>query len=223
MAHRVEEKQARRAERLRLEEAAQLAERRQRLMRRTGYGIVGLIAATLVTFAIVRGGSGDAAATHADAAASSGAKVGAKAPDFTLTDAVSGKTVSRQSLAGHKTLLFFSEGVGCEACMVQAADLERAKALSAAGIRLVSISTDTTDQLVQAANQYGIKSPMLADTSTDMSKAYGMLGHGGMEHPTQDGHAFILLDATGKVLFHQAYQEMYVNTKTLMADIKKQT
>jgi hypothetical protein len=52
-----------------------------------------------------------------------------------------------------------------------------------------------------------------------MSAAYGMLGHGGMGHPTQDGHAFMLLDATGKVLWHQAYQTMYVSPSQLISDM----
>ena len=48
---------------------------------------------------------------------------------------------------------------------------------------------------------------------------YGMLGHGGMQHPTQDGHAFTLLGADGKVLWHHAYQDMYVSPGQLMADM----
>ena len=60
---------------------------------------------------------------------------------------------------------------------------------------------------------------MLADPSTSMSAAYGMLGHGGMQHPTQDGHAFMLLDAKGRVLWHQAYSQMYVDPSQLLADM----
>jgi hypothetical protein len=37
-----------------------------------------------------------------------------------------------------------------------------------------------------------------------MSAEYGMLGHGGIGHTTQAGHAFMLLDPNGKVLWHQA-------------------
>jgi hypothetical protein len=56
-----------------------------------------------------------------------------------------------------------------------------------------------------------------------MSAAYGMLGHGGMQHPTQDGHAFMLLGADGKILWHKAYQEMYVSPNQLIADMNART
>ena len=148
-----------------------------------------------------------------------GASVGGPAPAFTLTDVVSNRQVSLGSLGGRKTLLFFSEGVGCQACMVQIADLQKSGALRSAGIRLVSVTTDAPGDLAQAATQYGIRTPLLADSTGAMSAAYGMLGHGGMGHPTQDGHAFMLLDARGRILWHEAYQEMYVPTGRLMSDM----
>lgn len=222
MSHRLEQKQARRDERLALEESAKRAETRRRLMLRAGYGVVGLIAATLITLSITLGGN-EPAATPAKAGSDAGAsaEIGSKAPDFTLTDAVSNKQVALASLAGKKTLLFFSEGVNCQACMVQVADLQHSAKLRKAGIQLVSVSTDDTDVLAQAADEYGIDTPLLSDVSTEMSAAYGMLAHGGMGHPGQDGHAFILLDAAGKVVWHQAYQEMYVETDQLLSDIRK--
>ena len=219
MSHRLDDKQARRAERLRLEEQARHTAARQRLMRRSGYAAVGLVAVALVTFAVL-GGSGGNTAAPADHMASSGSgAVGDRAPAFTLTDVVSNRQVSLSSLAGRKTLMFFSEGVNCQACMVQAADLQKSKTLTAAGIRLVSVTTDPPDQLAQAAAEYGITSMLLADPTTEMSNAYGMLGHGGMGHAVQDGHAFMLLDAKGRVLWHQAYQEMYVKPHQLMKDM----
>lgn len=219
MSHRVDVKQSRREARLRREQERRI-EARQRFMRRAGYGTVGLIATALVTFAVVLGGGKEAPRTSTESATDSGANVGAKAPAFAVTDAVSGRRVTRGSLAGRKTLMFFSEGVSCQACMVQAADLQKSKALMRAGIGLVSVSTDAPGDLAQAARQYGIHTPLLADPTTQMSSAYGMLGHGGMGHPTQDGHAFMLLDADGTVLWHRAYQEMYVEPSRLLADVK---
>lgn len=217
MSHRIEEKQARRAERLRKEEQTRRGQARQRLMRNSGYALVGLIALALVTLAIVNGGGGSAPAKSASD--NSGAVVGDRAPKFDLTDVVSNKQMGLDSLAGKETLLFFSEGVNCQACMVQAADLQKNKALAAAGVQLVSVSTDTPEDLAQAAKDYGITTPLLSDPTTEMSNAYGMLAHGGMEHPTQDGHAFMLLSAKGEVLWHRAYQEMYVEPKQLLRDI----
>jgi peroxiredoxin len=219
MSHRVDNKQARRAERLRREEQARRDERRQRSARRAGYSAVALIAAVLVTVAVVNGGGSGSQSVDQMSASGGGPTAGAIAPAFALTDVVSGKQVTLSSLAGHKALLFFSEGVGCQACMVQAADLQRSKALTAAGIKLVSVTTDSPGDLAQAAGQYGIRTPLLADPTTRMSGAYGMLAHGGMQHPRQDGHAFMLLDPSGRVLWHQAYPQMYVQPRQLLADM----
>ncbi len=224
MSHRQKEKEARRAERLAREESARRSDARRRVMFRAGYGVVGLIAVTLIALSVLLGdgtpATPDAPATPVVASDGSGFEVGSKAPDFTLIDAVAKKEVGLDSLAGGKTLLFFSEGVACQACMVQVADLEKSGVLRKAGIRLLSVSTDNADDLAQAAEEYGIDTPLLADPTTEMSAAYGMLGHGGMGHPNLDGHAFILLDAKGKVLWHRAYQEMYVEPEQLLSDIR---
>ena len=219
MSHRLEQKQSRRAERLRAEQAARA---RERLKRRAGYGAIGLIAATLVSLAVLLGGSDDPgplapAGAERPAAA---ADVGDQAPEFALTDVVSGEQVTAASLQARKTLLFFSEGVNCQPCMVQAADLEKAGALDAQDIQLVSVTTDQPGDLAEAARQYGITTPLLADPTTEMSSAYGMLGHGGMGHPETDGHAFMLLDEAGEIRWHRAYQEMYVKPAQLLRDMK---
>ena len=218
MSHRLGEKEARRAERLRRDEAARRSAAHQRSMRRGGYGVVAAIAVVLVTVALIGGGSG-AGPSAGEPTAGAGVSPGQKAPDFSLVDVVSGRRVGLRSLSGRRTLLFFSEGVSCQACMLQAAELQTSKTLEKAGVRLVSITTDPPNELGQAARQFGITSMMLADPTTQMSSAYGMLGHGGMGHPTQDGHAFVLLDAKGSVVWHQAYPEMYVKPSELLADL----
>lgn len=218
MSHRLEQKQAARAERLAAEEAARKAEKRSKRVRRASYGAVGVIAAALVTLAVALGG-GDPAGPKATSGAT-GPEVGQKAPAFTLPDAQSGKDVSLASLRGKKTMLFFSEGLMCQACMVQIADLEKAGTLEKEGIELLHVSTDTVPELAEGAKQYGINSPLLSDISTEMSFSYGMLGHGGMGHPQTNGHAFMLLDENGKVLWHRAYQEMYVKADQLISDMQ---
>lgn len=189
------------------------------VLRRLGYAGVGLIAVGLIALAIALPSRNGATDTGVGASSAGGPAIGSVAPDFSVTDVVSGGSTTLASLAGHKTLLFFSEGVGCQACMVQAAQLGSNAALSNAGIKLVSITTDAPGQLAQAASEYGIRTPLLADSSATMSSAYGMLGHGGMGHPTQDGHAFMLIDTDGKVLWHRAYQSMYVNPDQLLSDM----
>jgi len=46
------------------------------------------------------------------------------APGFTLTD-TSGTNVSLAGLRGKNVLLYFSEGAGCQACLVQMAQIEK--------------------------------------------------------------------------------------------------
>jgi len=218
MSHRLEQKQAARAERLAAEEAARKADKRSKLVRRASYGAVGVIAAALITLAVTLGGSNPAGPKATSGA--TGPEVGQKAPAFALPDAQSGKDVSLASLRGKKTMLFFSEGLMCQACMVQIADLEKAGTLEKQGIELLHVSTDAVPELAEGAKQYGITTPLLSDISTEMSFAYGMLGHGGMGHPQTNGHAFMLLDENGKVLWHRAYQEMYVKADQLLADMR---
>lgn len=225
MSHRADQKHAAREARLRAEAQAERTEQRQRLMRRAGYGAVGVIAAVLIVLAITLNSGNSAVPANHDAmpghsgTTTAAASPGTKAPNFSLTDVISGKPVTAASLPGRKTMLFFSEGVNCQACMVQAADLGNAGILKKQGIDLVSVTTDQPGELAVAAKQYGIKTPLLADPTTEMSSAYGMLGHGGMEHPSQDGHAFMLVDANGKILWHKAYQEMYVKPQQLLRDM----
>jgi peroxiredoxin len=219
MAHRHEQKEAAREARLQAEVEAQRVARRQKLIRHSGLGAVAAIAAVLVVLAITLGGSGSGAAAAGQTA---GPALGATAPVFTATDVVTGKPVTLASLHGRETMMFFSEGVGCQSCMVQIGDLQKAGDLHKAGIQLVSVTTDQPTDLKAAASQYGITTPLLTDPSTHTA-AYGMLGHGGMQHPTQDGHAFMLLGADGKILWHKAYQEMYVSPSQLMADMNART
>jgi peroxiredoxin Q/BCP len=193
---------------------------RHKLMRWGGIGAVGLIAVALVTVAVVGGGNGASqGADTMSASTARGPALGTIAPNFSLTNVITGKPVTRASLAGHKTLLFFSEGVGCQPCIIQTADLEKSQAFARTGMRLVSVTTDPPTALAQAAGQYRIHTPMLADPTTSMSAAYGMLGHGGMQHPTEDGHAFMLLDAKGRVLWHQPCSQMYIDPSQLLADM----
>jgi peroxiredoxin Q/BCP len=222
MSHRLDEKQARRAERQRHEEQARRAEQSQRWVRRGGYGAVGLIAATLVMLAVVLGGGGGTPAHDMLDSTGGAAGVGATAPDFTLTDVVSNAHVTRDSLAGRKTLLFFSEGVMCQACFEQIKGLERmGDVLERRGIQLVSITPDPAPDLAQAIGQYGVATPMIADDDRDMSRAFNTLGQG--MHGDTPGHAFVLVER-GKVLWQRdywlaPYRTMYVEPKQLLDDI----
>src|SRR5262245_51720006 len=121
MAHRLQQKQAAREARLRAEAEARRKQHQQRLMRHAGIAIVAGIAAVLVVLAVALKGGG----SSATAGTTAGPTGGSRAPAFNLTDVVSGRQVTADALRGHQTLLFFSEGVNCQACMMQIADLQK--------------------------------------------------------------------------------------------------
>lgn len=143
--------------------------------------------------------------------------------DFHERDVATGAPITSSGLRGRKTLLFFSEGVMCQACFVQIRDIEQVgDELGRRGIDLISITPDPPDVLRQAIGQYGIGTPMIADDDRDMSAAFDTLGRG--MHPDTPGHAFVLVDERGAVVWHRDYwlepdRTMYVDPERLLADI----
>lgn len=146
---------------------------------------------------------------------------------FAERDAVDGREISTLTTRGKKTLLFFSEGVMCQACFEQIRDIETVGTeLEKQGIGLVSITPDSDEVLRQAIDQYGIRTPMIADEDRDMSAAFDTLGRG--MHADTPGHAFVLLDETGKVVWQrdywlEPYRTMYVEPEKLLADLPRQS
>jgi peroxiredoxin len=218
MASRKREWEARRVQRLAAEAALERAQHRRHVhnIALSAVGIALAVAGLSVALgALRRSGASDASAGSSP----SPLMIGELAPSFRVRDVVSRRDVTLGALSGHKTLLFFSEGASCQACLVQAADLQSSAALHRSGIRLVSITTDPASVLAEVAAQYRLTTPLLADSDTRMSRAYNMLGRGGMEHPSQDGHAFVLLDGHGKVLWQHPYPQMYVAPQQLLSDM----
>lgn len=156
------------------------------------------------------------------AARGEGLPAGSSVPRFSERDAETGKVITSASVYGRKTLLFFSEGIMCQACFEQIKGLEQFGAeLDKRGIRLVSITPDSPNELRQAISAYGITTPMIADDDRDMSEAFNTLGKG--MHSYTPGHAFALV-SKGKVLWYRDYwlppdQSMYVEPEQLLADI----
>lgn len=147
---------------------------------------------------------------------------GSPVPSFAERDVTTDEPITSASVSRRGTLLFFSEGVMCQACFQQIKRLEQVGAkLRLRGIRLVSVTPDSPGELRQAVSQYGITTPMIADDDRDMSRAFNTLGKG--MHGDTPGHAFVLV-RRGKVLWYRDYwlppsRSMYVDPATLLADI----
>jgi peroxiredoxin Q/BCP len=188
-------------------------------------GVVAVVAASFVLPGVFEKEPASAGAQHAMAtggAPGEGLPAGSAVPAFSERDLLSGQTVSSQSVYGRKTLLFFSEGVMCQACFEQIRGIEQFGAeLRKRGINLISITPDSPADLEQAAGQYGITTPLIADDDRNMSDAFNTLGKG--MHADTPGHAFALIDR-GKVLWYRDYwlppdRTMYVKPAKLLADI----
>ena len=187
--------------------------------------MVAVVAASFVLPGAFSTNASSPGASHAmsmGADQGAGVRVGSSVPAFSKRNVKTDQPISSKSVYGKKTLLFFSEGVMCQACFEQIKGLEKFGAeLHTRGIQLISITPDTPGDLRQAISQYGITTPMIADDDRTMSEAFNTLGQG--MHGATPGHAFALIDK-GKVLWYRDYllpptRSMYVDPQELLADI----
>jgi peroxiredoxin len=185
--------------------------------------VVGVVGASFVTPKLLDAETPSAAPSHAMGGdEGAGLSVGTAVPPFAERDVVTGGAITSESIQRQKTLLFFSEGVMCQACFEQIKGLERmGDVLEKRGIQLISITPDPSADLEQAIDQYGIATPMIADDDRDMSRAFNTLGQG--MHADTPGHAFVLVEA-GKVVWHRDYwlapdRTMYVEPQQVLDDL----
>ena len=150
---------------------------------------------------------------------------GAMAPDFTLRSNMGG-SFDLGAQRGKTVLLFFQEGTGCEACWNQLQAIQsNMSALRRAGIdEVVSITTDPLGALRQAASTYGTTIPVLSDPSLAVSSAYHANDYG-MMGTSEDGHSFVLVGRSGKILWRADFggppnYTMYVPVRNLISDLR---
>lgn len=186
--------------------------------------MVTLVAASFVLPGVFNN-KGMASGAHAMAAGvrmGEGLPAGSLVPRFSERDVVTGQPITSKTLFNQKTLLFFSEGVMCQACFQQIKDIEDIGAeLAQRHIRLVSITPDPSSDLRQVVDQINIRTPMIADSNRNMSEAFNTLGRG--MHGDTPGHAFALI-SHGKVIWYRdywlaPYRTMYVKPAELLKDI----
>jgi len=149
---------------------------------------------------------------------SSGGEVrSGQAPPFTLAS-TDGSNVSLSDFAGRDVLLYFNEGVGCDACFYQTVELEkRAADLDAAGITVLPVVMNPLDQVRSELVRFGITTPYLIDADGRVSRDYGVMGKG--MHANLPGHGFVLIDGDGRVRWQKEYPSMYAPTSELLAAI----
>ncbi len=139
------------------------------------------------------------------------------APDFALTD-TSGQRVHLADLRGQNVLLYFSEGAGCQACLVQMAGIEKDAQFANAGLRVLPIVMNSREQITADMAANGVKTPFLLDDGT-VSRAYGTIGKG--MHAGLPGHSFVLIDKTGTQRWYGEYPSMWISPSDLMTEVRK--
>ena len=146
--------------------------------------------------------------------------VGSQAPAFTLTS-TSGGSVSLSAYRGLDVLLYFSEGVGCDACFYQMAELERdGQQLAAMGITVIPIAVNPASDVRREMARFGLRTPFLIDSGEAVSNAYGVVGTG--MHENLPGHSFVLVDGSGRIRWRRDYPSMFVTVPQLIADMGSQ-
>lgn len=202
MSHKAAE-EARQERRTRAEQAARAAGRRRRLRIMigaiTGLAVVGLVTAMMLTS---RPESSEATRT---------------APDFTLTDT----SDVQHTLAEHRgenVILYFSEGAGCQSCLVQMREIEKqAAAFEKLGVTVLPIVMNTREQITADMDANGVTTPFLLDDGT-VSKAYGTLGKG--MHAGLPGHSFVLIDKQGRQRWYGEYPSMWLAPQDLLDQLR---
>ena len=233
MASRRELKAQARADRQRLErERAERARRARQLRLRLGAllaaAVVALAAVFVINNSTGEGGSGSGGRGKAGefAFAVGDPGPGQKAPVFRLPSTNGGSfDLARQR--GKRVLLYFQEGIMCQPCWDQIVDLEKQqRKLEALGIdAMVSITTDSLDQLKQKQADDGFSTPVLSDPDLRVSVAYSANQYG-MMGTSRDGHSIIVVGPDGRIEHRADYggppdHTMYVPPANLLADIRK--
>lgn len=136
----------------------------------------------------------------------------APAFDLPTTD---GRSVSLADYRGENVLLYFNEGVGCDACFYQMVELEEnSDALDRLGVSVIPIAVNRMEDVQRQLADFGLRIPWAVDESKEVSAAYGVLGTG--MHAGLPGHSFVLIDGSGKILWDEAYPSMFVKTRDLL-------
>lgn len=139
------------------------------------------------------------------------------APDFTMPTTSDG-SVTLSKLRGKPVLLYFSEGAGCGACLMQMSEIEKKKAdFDALGITVLPIVMNSKSEITTDMARYGVTTPFLLDNGT-AAKAYGTLGKG--MHAELPGHSFVLIDAAGVQRWYGEYPSMWLEPAKILDEIK---
>ena len=185
-------------------QAAQQSQSQHRRRSRLVWAVTGLLLTAVVAAMMLtsRPGSSDAVRD---------------APGFTLTD-TSGASHSLAQHRGQNVLIYFSEGAGCQSCLVQMGEIEkRAADFAAQNITVLPVVMNTKEQIAHDMALNGVTTPFLLDDGT-VSNEYGTLGKG--MHAGLPGHSLVLIDAEGRQRWYGEYPSMWLSPADLLKEVR---
>jgi thioredoxin-dependent peroxiredoxin len=102
-------------------------------------------------------------------------EAGAKVPDAGAGDQ-NGNDVRLRGFAGRKLVVYFYPKADTPGCTAESQAFRDAKdELAAAGADVVGVSRDTVQAQKKFADKYGLNFPLLADTSSAICDAFGVI------------------------------------------------
>jgi peroxiredoxin Q/BCP len=123
------------------------------------------------------------------------------APDFTLHDA-DGNQRDSMEFRGQRLIVYFYPAAMTPGCTTQACDFQdNLITLNSAGVAVVGISPDPVDKLAKFRDKYGLKFPLLSDTTHAVLEAYGAWGEKKLYGKTVVGviRSTVVIDRFGRV------------------------
>lgn len=144
---------------------------------------------------------------------------GEPAPDFTLVDQ-NGDTHSLADFKGKWLALYFypkDDTPGCtrQACAFQD-DLQQ---LKASGAEVIGVSVDSVNSHHDFAHKFGLRFPLLADTTAEVSARYHSLFNLGLVKFAQRNT--FLIDPFGKIAKVYLSASAAHNSNQIVADLKQ--
>ncbi|MDD5265244.1 MAG: peroxiredoxin family protein [Candidatus Bipolaricaulis sp.] len=129
-------------------------------------------------------------------------KVGDRAPEFALPDALTGEVVKLADLLVRPLLLYFGRGTWCPTCRMWLAEIEKNMAELAkrgAGTATIMAQSPASMKAYLEANRYPF--PVLADASREVVKQYGVYVRANFESINIARPANFVLDRQGTIRF----------------------
>lgn len=129
-------------------------------------------------------------------------KVGDKAPDFALPDALTGETVRLADLLGKPLLVYFARGTWCPTCRRWMGEIEKnMPELEKRGAGTVTIMAQNPARMQDQLKSHSYPFHVLADAGRTVVKEWGVYVKANFESINIARPANFVLDAAGTIKF----------------------